>query len=247
MGRSYPEQVVKLIWGETAARCCNPMCRKLLILPASSGDRAKPIGKIAHIIAHGKTGPRADPSYPEHLLNSLENLLLLCPTCHDKVDAQALAYPIATLRQWKNDHLDWVETELSRGMSELSFEELQLACEGLVAADSFRGELTIIPPKEKMDRNELGPSSHRYIAMGMAAAHDVQQFLTMMEQTAPNFSIRLVAGLRMRYNDCYREGYRGDKLFNAMICLLDRPTMEMKMANLALVSYFFELCDIFKK
>ncbi|KAF0234319.1 MAG: hypothetical protein FD177_875 [Desulfovibrionaceae bacterium] len=86
-----------------------------------------------------------------------------------------------------------------------------------------------------------------YVTMGLAIGHSVRDFLAGMEQTVPDFSGRLVTGLRIRYSDSYAAGYRGDDLFRAMINLIESPTPKMKAANIAIVSYFFELCDIFEK
>ncbi|MDQ7836054.1 MAG: hypothetical protein RDU24_11785 [Humidesulfovibrio sp.] len=143
--------------------------------------------------------------------------------------------------------MDWVAMVTAQSMPDLSFEELNQACEGIATYAGNYRELTIVPPQAKLERNKLGAESHMYITMGMAVGQNVRDFLAAMEQTVPDFSSKLVTGLRVRYADCYNAGYRGDRLFEAMISLLDRPTLQMKAANIAIVSYFFELCDIFEK
>ncbi len=98
-----------LLWGRAAARCNHPSCKRFLVEPATSEDAEAMFGQAAHIIAHGETGPRADPSYPADRLDTYENLILLCGNCHAIVDKQPNTYTPADLRAWKQEHESWVQ------------------------------------------------------------------------------------------------------------------------------------------
>lgn len=60
------------------------------------------MGEIAHIRSPSSDGPRFDPSYDDELLNSFENLLVLCPTHHRLVDfVQVEQHPTERLMEIK--------------------------------------------------------------------------------------------------------------------------------------------------
>ncbi len=74
------------------------------------------VGEMAHIIAHSEGGPRGragggSDAYP--------NLILLCPTCHKKVDkAPEGEFTEEMLLRWKVDH----EREIRSGGKTIKFE-----------------------------------------------------------------------------------------------------------------------------
>lgn len=59
------------------------------------------LAQICHIEASSNRGPRANPDTPAAERDDPDNLLLLCPTHHAKVDGQYETYPTALLREWK--------------------------------------------------------------------------------------------------------------------------------------------------
>ncbi len=61
---------------------------------------------MAHVIPHGKTGPRhKDRPNEKFDADAFENLILLCPTCHTIVDKDPNGYSRTTLLGWKANHL----------------------------------------------------------------------------------------------------------------------------------------------
>ena len=66
----------------------------------------KHIAEMAHVIPHGDAGPRhEDRPAGDFDADSFENLILLCPTCHTKIDKAPKAYPRNMLLEWKHNHL----------------------------------------------------------------------------------------------------------------------------------------------
>ena len=66
----------------------------------------KHIAEMAHVIPHGEAGPRhLERPSDDFDVDAFENLILLCPTCHTKVDKDPKAYPRNTLLDWKANHL----------------------------------------------------------------------------------------------------------------------------------------------
>lgn len=73
------------------------------------------LGEMAHIIAHGAAGPRADGEEPD---DTYDNLILLCPNHHKQIDKAPDQFPIDLLREWKAEHEGWIEHALSDQLCE---------------------------------------------------------------------------------------------------------------------------------
>jgi len=96
------ESVRRRLWQIANSMCY--ICRKEL---DSGNSRLQPSAKVSHIIARGPTGPRANPNVPITLRNAIENLMLLCPDCHDKIDNNPDHYTVSRLRELKAKHEVW--------------------------------------------------------------------------------------------------------------------------------------------
>jgi hypothetical protein len=66
----------------------------------------KHIAEMAHVIPHGEAGPRHEDR-PDGYFDpdAFENLILLCPTCHTKIDKDPGSFPRNILLDWKESHL----------------------------------------------------------------------------------------------------------------------------------------------
>ncbi|MGB1253537.1 MAG: HNH endonuclease signature motif containing protein, partial [Candidatus Promineifilaceae bacterium] len=109
--RTYTTRDTKLLWGRSGGKCAYPNCRQSLV---EIGPNVL-LGEIAHIVAASPNGPRGDASYPQDRLNAYENLILLCPTHHRKIDDQNYIETADELRNWKNAHEAWVDQKLKEG------------------------------------------------------------------------------------------------------------------------------------
>jgi len=92
------------LFSDAAGHCQRPECLDRLFPVEMGGD--KHIAEMAHVIPHGEKGPRhADRPAENFDVDSSENLLLLCPTCHTKIDKDPDAFSRALLLDWKQNHL----------------------------------------------------------------------------------------------------------------------------------------------
>ncbi|KIO48417.1 HNH endonuclease signature motif containing protein [Nitrosospira sp. NpAV] len=91
----------KLLWGRAAGICSNSACREDLTVMLQ-GAKSYNIGEMAHVIAKHTGGPRG---VPEGGSDGYENLILLCPTCHRKIDkAPPGVHSEQMLHSWKREH-----------------------------------------------------------------------------------------------------------------------------------------------
>ncbi|MBB5143113.1 HNH endonuclease [Desulfovibrio intestinalis] len=247
--RKYPQQDVKILYGKAAARCAFSKCRKVLVLEDAFSGKAKQIGKIAHIVAHSPSGPRADQSYPQDKLDRYVNWVLLCPTCHDIVDTQPEKYSTEVLLKIKQEHESWVEEQLDEEMSNVSFAELEVAAKAL-SSGNFCGstDFHVIPPELKITKNKLTQLSRSYILMGLSRSSEVERFLVSMAQLDSEFPERLKNRFKEEYLELCKVS-SGDELFMDMLAFANSGVSDFKQqaARLAIVSHLFHLCEIFKK
>jgi hypothetical protein len=102
----------KMLWGRAGARCSFEGCQIELIELTEGESRHAILGEEAHIIAQKKDGARGENPIEPQRINLYENLILLCPTHHTLVDAQATKYTVQVLHQMKKAHESWVDRNL---------------------------------------------------------------------------------------------------------------------------------------
>ena len=75
-------KVIKSLFAVSGNQCAMPNCTTEIY----NIDNNTIIGKIAHVKALNKNGPRFDPKQTKEERNRYENLLLLCGSHHDIID-----------------------------------------------------------------------------------------------------------------------------------------------------------------
>jgi len=84
-----------------------------LVVDESETDDASIIGAEAHIIAKTEEGPRGKSSLSIEDRNKYNNLILLCSIHHKLIDDQENTYTVELLHQFKDEHENWVKSNLS--------------------------------------------------------------------------------------------------------------------------------------
>lgn len=107
---SISDKTRKILWGRSGNRCA--ICKHELVVEATPQDDESVVGEECHIISPQGKGPRHDPKCPKEMLDSYENLILLCRIHHKMVDDQNDTYNVEILRQMKRNHEKWVTEKL---------------------------------------------------------------------------------------------------------------------------------------
>lgn len=88
------EETKRVVWIQSAGHC--ELCGTDLMYDYRAG-RPMRWGEVAHVLPASPKGPRGrndhDEAKAQALTNDLANLMLLCPSCHDKIDRDADGYP----------------------------------------------------------------------------------------------------------------------------------------------------------
>lgn len=247
MPRSYSSLTEKTLYGKAAGRCSMAACKINLVLGAKPNDRECQIGQIAHIVGYGKNGPRSNPAYPINKINSYENLILLCPTCHTTVDNQSSEYSAEALYEIKTNHESWVIQQLDQVM--VSFPELEVAAKAIAGGQhSSYDDFHVITPEEKIKKNALTQETRTLILSGLSRSPEVRNFIVQAAQLDSNFPEKLKFGFIQKYSEL-RQTSSGDALFAKMFEFAKHGQSEFPMmaASLALLTHLFHLCEIFEK
>lgn len=87
---------VKRLFGTSGMTCNYPGCDVPLL-----DEHGTVSVQMAHIAAANEGGPRYDPSMTSDERRGYDNLLLLCPNHHARVDGAPEAYPVERLQEMK--------------------------------------------------------------------------------------------------------------------------------------------------
>src|SRR5581483_4193821 len=94
------ESTLKKLFALSGNQCAVDECRIPIVDPSSGVV----VGKVCHIMARNRLGPRFVEGLAAPVLHGFDNLILLCPVHHDIVDAREDDYPIALLQDMKRLH-----------------------------------------------------------------------------------------------------------------------------------------------
>ena len=231
-------------------RCAFPGCGCLLTEEATEQDDGVILGEAAHIRGEKLGAARHDPSYPVDKLNSYENLIYLCPSCHTLIDKQGNSYTIDAIVGWKTAHEKAMRDRTEEALPDVSFAELEIVTKALVDGVPASGsDLNLTPPEEKIKKNDLSGSTKFLISVGLGKSREVRDFIHEISTTVPRFDQRLVGGFRAKYKALTEEGLSCDPLFDAMLRFACGGKSEpvIQAAGLAVLAHLFETCDVFEK
>jgi hypothetical protein len=107
-GKAAPDRATQQrLFAASAGYCQNPHCNVSLFEETKEGSVH--VAELAHIFAANDDGPRARKELPASERGAFENLIVLCPSCHTKVDKAEADYPAETLLGWKRTHQTAIE------------------------------------------------------------------------------------------------------------------------------------------
>ncbi|QQZ09618.1 ABC-three component system protein [Heyndrickxia vini] len=252
MARKYPQKDVKLLFMLSAGMCAFPGCTTRCVAKETDFDEPAVLGLIAHIEAHSNDGPRPNLKLTEKERDSYKNWVLLCGVHHDLIDAQSNTYTVEQIRQWKKDLEAKVDLQLREAMIQVTFTELEQVTEAIVGNDfkpTNTNDYKVIPPKEKMEKNNLGDITHQFLLMGMVQFAAVSTYVERINQIIPSFADKLSSGFKNEYLKLKNENLNGDDLFLALINFACPKRVDLKRhaAGIAVLTYLFHICEVFEK
>lgn len=237
----------KIVCSKSGNRCAFPDCRKEIVRDGNGKDPAVIIGELAHIRGEKPGSARYDSTYKNP--NCHENLIFACPTCHTKIDKQTATYTVDVLLSIKREHEDWVRDSLKSEVVNVSFAELSIVTKYLVSGQCSPSiSFIVVPPPDKIKKNNLSSEVEVLITMGMSQVNQVADFINRCPDA--ELGERLKQGFVEKYEVLKNtEGLTGDDLFNALLDFSSGGSNDFKekAAGLAVLVYLFEKCEVFEK
>lgn len=102
MNRNYLRSTIKKLFALSGNQCAMPGCEKPLV--GKGGRRV--LGHICHIRSGAPNGPRYEANYDVDLIDSAENLILMCQPHHAEIDSDLVRYTTPVLLNLKLLHED---------------------------------------------------------------------------------------------------------------------------------------------
>ena len=230
--------------------CGFPGCTTKCVQEDTAGNQSEIIADIAHIEPSRDGGPRANPSLSQRERDSYRNLILLCPTHHREIDRYPEEYNVSRLRELK----EGVEKRYARAMAQetqlVTFLELEMVTRNLAnTCGPASASISIVPLKEKMDRNGLTLATESLFKIGLLQVKQVEQFVQHMSGLDSAFVADLTYGFVDHYRQLRSQGIEGDSLFNEMQLFSSQGNIDPRRqgAGLAVLVYLFERCEVFDR
>lgn len=234
-------------------KCAYPGCGDDLVFDALvAADQGKSVGKIAHIRAASPDGPRYDPAMSDDERASADNLVVLCGTHHDAIDSQLDYHSVEFLHEAKRVHEATGYRAVRHALGEIGFPELEVVCTSIGSMDAADAPVDLpLTVDQKLQLNSLGESTAQQIKDGLAQAGRVGSFVEFQGTHSAGFGARLAAKLKAVYHQGVADGVAGDDLFDLIVieCQTNSgpvDTPALRAAALAVVTFFFERCEIFE-
>ncbi len=226
-----------------------PECRKVLIVDKTEDDEESLVAVMAHIKGEKSTASRYDSNMSDSERNSYDNLILVCNNCHKVIDDQPNTYTVEKLQKIKKQHEKWVIESTEKEIINITFAELSVVTKYLISGQFVSSDsLTIVPPREKIKKNDLSTSIEQLITMGMTQVRQVSNFIDKCPDI--EFGERLKQGFVVEYEKLKNEeGLKGDDLFNTLLDFASNKSSDFKnkAAGLTVLVYLFEKCEVFEK
>jgi hypothetical protein len=109
--RYVKDNVRRLLYANSGNVCAMYGCNNPLVYANTAS-----INEICHVEAVNEDGARYNPHLTEDYVNSYENLILLCPTCHSIIDNKRneSVYTVPYLKQMKQFHEQQVQEAMMK-------------------------------------------------------------------------------------------------------------------------------------
>lgn len=227
-----------------------PGCGKHLTYDATAGADTY-VAEAAHIKGEKPAAARYDPSMSDDERNSITNLIYFCTDDHTIIDKVEADWPVERLVNIKTVHEAKVRETMLEAFADVAFPELQSAVAWVVTQPMLGGasSFEIVPPDEKIKKNELTSAIRHVIAAGLVSQATVAGYVEAEAQLDPDFPDKLKAGFLAEYYSLKHAGHKGDQLFELMCAFAVRGLKKQgdRTAGLAVLIYLFEICDVFEK
>jgi hypothetical protein len=164
VGASYPTKI--LLAFRSGGICAFPGCAKPLVYAAILGDDTA-LGEAAHIKGEKSTAARYEANMTDAERDHVDNLIYMCEGDHTIIDKVPADWPTSKLFALKAAHEAKASAAIAEAFADIAFPELRHAVAWVSskppAAPSVPS-FVLLPPEEKIKKNDLSNGSRHTIA-----------------------------------------------------------------------------------
>lgn len=133
-----------------------------------------------------------------------------------------------------------------RTLAQLDFEALRPVVMRIQRMDPDKNPLLAAPSASKLNANDLSDDAAELLRLGRRRERLVEDYFNRFPD--PDFGEEIAQGFRDRYQELKRQAYSADRIFMELQQFAGgmNGTPQHQAAVLAVMSYFFECCDIFE-
>lgn len=250
-----PLSAQRILYSQSAGICSLPDCNMPVVFDKETGKGH--FSNLAHIEAYSEKGPRFNPKLSIEERNSEENIIIVCANCHKKIDTDTETYTVEKLKKIKQDHINRIKL-LKENMVNFDFDDLLYASKSILDYENKENETNKInieynatydikPIEYKIRKNDMSFLSKNHIIPAMLQQDTVSDFISKMSKENENFAYELLSSLKKYYNK-FKIEYSGDMLLTKLYSQFIKPLSDKQQsACLAIIVYFFTICELFEK
>ena len=140
---------------------------------------------------------------------------------------------------------------LAREMPLVTFDELDIVTKFILGMPPASAEInfSLTGITQKISKNQLTQEVHFLLTMGMGKVKEVGRFIEHNALLRPDFPEKLRIGFLAEYQRLSTQGIAGDALFQSLHQFSCGYSSDFRKgaAGLAVLSYFFERCEVFER
>jgi hypothetical protein len=254
LSRKDPSQITKRqLLGLSDNHCYNPACPNLMVVLDALTQEPTIVGKVAHIRGASPNGPRYDPSLSRDDAAEFPNLLMLCEEHHKIADDRFSVYTVKLLTEWKRIRELRAMDAGAKAISEVTDLDVftiisWVATHGPDLVDG-RANYDVLAVDRKMTKNGFTTRIRNTINVGLASHHIVSHFVQSGGPMFGDVVERAAGAIKEEYIHLRDRGFSSDLIWSSLVAFACGAfTASDKVnAGIAVLSYLFELCEVFEK
>ena len=155
------QKSIKILWSAAGGRCAFPACWERLCYHEAEVIAPYTLGEMAHICGDKPGANRHDPDQTNDERDDYQNLILLCPTHHTRIDRKEneAAYTVAGLREMKAAH----EARVLERLEQADLTKTELACTVLPLLEENKQSWAQYGPLSELARSQPHNTSARAV------------------------------------------------------------------------------------
>ncbi len=254
--KQIPNKTQRILFAQSAGICSMPDCNNPIIITEINNEKSS-IAELAHIEAYNPDGARFNPNLSEDERNYEKNIIVVCKNCHKKIDDFPEIYTVEKLKQIKQEHITKIEL-LKENLINFDFKDLTFASNSILENSIKNKDNNIISLEHestyelrsidhKLRKNNLTYPSKHLVLSALTQQNTVTSFMSDCSKNNENFPNQLKISLKETYNKL-KKNHSGDELFFEMYSQFKDNLNETEQAAcLAIIVYFFTICELFEK